>query len=92
VERTWRTTRILFPLPTSGDPITINGEDAHIELERPGSCDEIGGDETLNASIPLGPSMTRQSNIVLTACLRGPNVAVNERLVRQMLTSIVIAP
>jgi hypothetical protein len=82
----WLTTRILGRLPTTGEPIAMNGGRGWIEIERPGSCQEIGGDETLSVWVPIGQP-TPWSNIAVLACLRGPDLAAEEAQVRAMLRS-----
>src|SRR5438128_305283 len=34
----WRTTRILEPLPTTGETIQVNGSPTRLQIDRPGSC------------------------------------------------------
>jgi len=62
---------------------TINGQPASIAISKPGDCSRLGAQETVTAEIgrPIG------NHFEVVACLRGPNVAGNEALVRQMLAS-----
>jgi len=88
---TWLTTRILVPLPSSGEKVEVNGETGRLEIEKPGSCSAIGGDETLDMHVPIGQS-TPWSNIAVVACLRGPDLAEAEAQVRAMLASAEVSP
>lgn len=88
---TWSTTRILQRLPTTGEPIAMNGSSARLRIERPGSCAAIRGDETIAVLVPIGQP-TPLSNIAVVACLRGPDVATSEAQVRAMFTSATVAP
>jgi len=68
-----------IPHPTT----TINGQPASIAVSKPGDCSRLGAQETVTADIgrPIG------NHFEMVACLRGPNIAGNEALVRQMLAS-----
>jgi hypothetical protein len=77
-----------FPRPAGQPEIpepntTIGGRTAHVETTRPGSCDNIGADETIIADIerPSG------NHYEMTACLRGPGLGEQERSVTAMLDS-----
>jgi hypothetical protein len=64
---------------------TIGGRSAELEITRPGRgpCTGMGQDETVTAVIARFPGNLYE----MVACLRGPNLARNEALVRQMLAS-----
>jgi hypothetical protein len=83
---TWMTTRILEQLPTDGEAISVNGDEARLDVERPGSCVAVGADETITVLVPIGQP-TRLSNLVVVACLRGPDLGAAEAQFRGMLTS-----
>ena len=59
----------------------IDGRPATIEIQRPGDCGRIGGDETITADI----ARPHGNHFEMVACLRSPNVPDNETLVRRML-------
>jgi hypothetical protein len=88
---TWYTSRILMPLPTAGEPLTVNGGLTRWRIERPGRCGEIGADETVTVAIPIGQP-TPLSNISVFACLRGPELSSAEAEVKAMLESATITP
>jgi hypothetical protein len=88
---TWYTSRILDPLPTEGDPLTVNGAPTRWRVERPGGCVEIGADETVAVAIPIGQP-TPLSNISVLTCLRGPDLASAEAKVKAMLESATFSP
>ncbi|MBF6605909.1 MAG: hypothetical protein IVW53_10050 [Chloroflexi bacterium] len=85
----WVAQRLLSRLPTSGEPIAMNGSTARPQIERPGSCRDIGADETISVLVPIGQP-TPLSNIVVVACLRGPDLSLAEVQVRAMLTSAIV--
>jgi hypothetical protein len=60
-------------------------------MERPGSCGQIGADETVTVAIPIGQP-TPLSNISVYACLRGPELSSAEAEVKAMLRSATFAP
>ncbi len=64
---------------------TIGGQPADLEATRPGDgmCTSLGQDETVTADI----ARPQGNHYEMVACLRGPNLARNEALVRQMLAS-----
>ena len=64
---------------------TIGGQPADLEIARPGggTCTGLGQDETVTADI----ARPHGNHYEMVACLRGPNLARNEALVRQMLAS-----
>ena len=81
------------PHPPNGTQITspnttIGGQTASITIAHPGHCGPIGADETVTAEILRPPGGLLQ----MTACLRAPDAAINEALVRQMLASVQISP
>ena len=80
------TTRILQPLPSVGEAISMNGGTARLRIERPGSCAPIGADETISLLVPIGQP-TPLSNVAVVACLRGPELTAAEAQVRAMLVS-----
>ena len=88
---TWLTTRILAPLPSTGDAVEVNGATGRLEIEKPGSCSEVGADETLDILVPIGQPKP-WSNIAVVACLRGPDLAGAEAKVRAMLESARVSP
>jgi hypothetical protein len=72
-----------------GKPTRIGARPAKLDV-RPGSpdssCAQVGGDESIIATIELAPA----SSMVMTACLRGPGLAGSEAQVRAMLSSATI--
>ncbi len=87
---TWLTTRILAPLPSTGDAVEVNGATGRLEVEKPGSCSAVGADETLDVLVPIGQPKP-WSNIAMVACLRGPDLAGAEAQVRAMLASATVS-
>jgi hypothetical protein len=85
----WVNKRILAPLPSAGEVIPMNGESARLQIERPGSCAQIGADETISVRVPIGQP-TPLSNVAVVACLRGPDLAAAEAQVRAMLASATV--
>ena len=55
-----------------GKTHTIGGMTAKVQVIRPGSCDAIGGQETINAVVEEAVPDNYYS---FTACIRGPNLA-----------------
>jgi hypothetical protein len=54
-----------------------------MKVDRPGTCRSLGGDATIVARV-----VTRtHTDFLVTACLRGPGIAAEERAVRAMLAS-----
>lgn len=88
---TWYTSRILYPLPTAGEPMTVNGAPTRWQIERPGSCSEIGAEETVTVAVPIGQP-TPLSNISVFACLRGPDLSSAEAKVKAVLESATFTP
>ena len=68
-----------------GSPTRIGGRPARRAVSRPGTCAEIGADETVEIAIarPLSGNWT-----AVTACLRAPNLAANARSLDALLASI----
>ncbi len=85
----WLTSRILDPRPSAGEVIAMNGESARLQTERPGSCAEIGANETISVWVPIGQP-TPLSNVWVVACLRGPDLATAKAQLRAMLASAVL--
>ena len=69
----------------AGAPTRIGGRPAKVSTQRPGSCRALGGEATVSVAIarPLASNWT-----ALDACLRGPNLAEQERQVRALLSSM----
>ena len=86
---TWWNTRILSPIPSPEQQLTINGGTSGLRVQRPGACAAIGGDETIDVAIPL-KHPTAVTNLAVVACLRGPNVAAGEAQLREMLASATV--
>ena len=63
---------------------TIDRQSARLEVANPGSCVGLRGQETITVDIarPLG------NHYEMVACLRGPGLAANETLVREMVSSV----
>lgn len=87
---TWLTTRILQRLPTEGQPIEVNGDEARWQTASPGVCEAVKADETISVLVPMHQP-TPLSNIAVLACLRGPDLAGSEAKVRAMVESATIA-
>jgi hypothetical protein len=85
----WVNTRLLEPLPSTGEVLPMSGASARLQIERPGSCGQIGGDETVSVLVPIGQP-TPLSNLAVVACLRGPDVALAEAQLRAMLVSATV--
>ncbi len=76
----------LFSLSNfAGVPTKIGGRPAKVATAEPGTCRVLGGEASISAAIarPLVSNWT-----AFEACLRGPNLAVQERQVRAMLSSM----
>jgi hypothetical protein len=73
------------PLRPSGTPkgtrISVGGSDAWRNERTAESCRAIGGDRTIDVSIPA-------HSLALAVCLRGPNLAQNERRLGALLASV----
>lgn len=85
----WVNLRTLETMPPDGEEISINGDRARLQVNRPGSCAAIGAEETMSILVPIGQP-TALSNIAVVACLRGPDLATAEGLVRELLGSTVV--
>ena len=88
---TWYTTRILVPLPSTGEVAHVNGYPARLQTAKPGYCSAVGADETLDVLVPI-ELRKPWSNIAVLACLRGPDLAGAEAKVRAMLASATVSP
>ena len=82
---------VAFPKPPDQPDVadvntTIGGQAAKLTTEHPGSCGDIGADETITAEItrPAAPG----NHYEMRACIREPNATANERLVSTMLASV----
>jgi hypothetical protein len=82
----WLNKRLLESMPSAGEVLLMNGESARLQIERPGSCAQIGGDETISVLVPIGQP-TPLSNVAVVACLRGPDVATAAAQLRALLAS-----
>jgi hypothetical protein len=74
-----------FSLQTQrGSALRVGGRSAKRSATRPGPCAAIGGDLTIEVAVarPLADNWTE-----VTACLRGPGLAQNERRVDALLAS-----
>ena len=67
-----------------GKTHTIGGMTAKVQVIRPGSCDAIGGQETINAVVEEAVPDNYYS---FTACIRGPNLARTTTWVMAFLRS-----
>jgi hypothetical protein len=86
----WLTTRVLQPLPSTGETIEVDGATAHLQITRPGGCGVMKADETIDVLVPMSQP-TPISNIAVVACLRGPDLATAEAKVRTMLRSATVS-
>ena len=80
--------KLLGQPDVEGPNTTIGGQVAKLATERPGSCGDIGADETITAEItrPAAPG----NHYEMRACIREPNAAVNADLVSTMLASVAV--
>lgn len=67
-----------------GTILHVGGRPARQQIARPGACGAIGADETVSVEVarPMSSSWT-----AVTACLRGPGLAAQERQVAAVLDS-----
>ncbi|MDQ1381515.1 MAG: hypothetical protein QOJ71_2234 [Actinomycetota bacterium] len=67
--------------------MTIDGQPTRFVVTKPGGCARLGAEETVTVDIarPIG------NHFEMVACLRDPDLAGNEALVRQMLASVRIS-
>jgi hypothetical protein len=67
-----------------GTSLRVGGRPARQQVVRPGACGAIGADETVTVEVarPVSSSWT-----AVTACLRGPNLAAQEKEVARVLAS-----
>jgi hypothetical protein len=63
---------------------SIGGRPARVEISRPGTCQSIGAQETINAFIAMA---TPDNYYSFTACIRGPDVAGTASSVLRSLRS-----
>jgi hypothetical protein len=75
--------------PSATPNTTIAGRAATVTVKRPGDCGHQA-DETIEAVIPVPRPGTYTSDYSITACLRAPGTAANERLVTRLLDSVQI--
>lgn len=68
-----------------GARVRVGGHPATRVVTRGGICRQIGADRTIELAIETSP--TPSPLTYLTACLRGPNLAQNERRVDALLAS-----
>jgi hypothetical protein len=88
----WSRSREGWTLATAaGTPITIAGQAAKLAVAPadPG-CAAIGGGESMTAVVT--EAFGSPNFYEIDACLRGPDLATNERVVRQMLASGMPTP
>lgn len=64
----------------TGTPLRVGGRRATRQVTAGGECRSIGADRTIDV-------MVGNSSVEFTACLRGPNLAQNERRVDALLRS-----
>jgi hypothetical protein len=62
---------------------TISDEPAEVTTAHPGDCGQYGGQETITAALRID----RDHAFDMMACLRAPNLARDDTLVRQMIAS-----
>lgn len=69
----------------AGKPVRIGGRGAKLSTQKPGICGTLGAEATISVAIarPLPSNWT-----AVQACLRGPNLAAQERQVRALLRSM----
>jgi hypothetical protein len=68
-----------------GARIRIDGHPATRVVTRGGICKKIGADRTMEVVVETSP--TPSPFTYVTACLRGPNLAQNERRVDALIAS-----
>jgi hypothetical protein len=83
------TSRLMEPMPTEGQPITINGEAAHLVVETPGACGEVGADVTVYAAVPMGQRQP-VSNIAMIVCLRAPTLELTRSQAEAFLETVLL--
>jgi hypothetical protein len=69
-----------------GQARTIAGRPAKLAVNKPGACRQVGGEETVTATMATGGS----SYYELVACLRTPNQTLGEQQVRALIDSTQI--
>jgi hypothetical protein len=77
------TTRLLWPIPSAGAPFVVAGLPSRLQVEAPGTCADLHADETMDSWQQSGGKGL--SNIVLEACLKGPDLPELEAAARAML-------
>ena len=67
-----------------GKTTLIGGRPARVSISRPGTCRDVGADETISVAIarPLQSNWTQ-----VDACLRGPDISTLEQQVHELLGS-----
>jgi hypothetical protein len=78
-------------IPNGGEPITVDGSPSRVEVNTPGRCGNQVVDEVLIVPIPHGPTVPAYFRSVV-ACLRGPDLEQNGRLVRAFVSSLKRQP
>jgi hypothetical protein len=68
-----------------GARIRVGGHPGTRVVTQSGICKQIGADRTMQVAVQTSP--TPSPLTYLTACLRGPNLAQNERRVDALLAS-----
>jgi hypothetical protein len=83
--------RLPRPLPTAGEPIEFDGDETHIDVQRPGQCGPIAVDEVAYVAMPQrdAPDVTSTS---IRACLNGPDLDQADQSFRAFLASIRSTP
>jgi hypothetical protein len=89
---TWYTLGTAQAIPTAGDALTIYNRTTFLQVDRVG-CRDIGADERLIALLPpaagyLNLGGQPASNIGVSACLRGPDLATSTAQFRAMIESL----
>ena len=79
------------PQPPAGSRLVVDGHTGGVTNGYPTiECAALGGAATIRATFPT--STTRDSNVVLDACLGPDNLAANRRAVQAMIDSIRFTP
>ena len=71
-------------LGSAGSPMRVGGRPARRTTSSGGVCRSVGADRTIDVLIKSSPA---PNQIEATACLRGPNLAQNERRLNALLAS-----
>jgi hypothetical protein len=73
-----------------GSRIRLSGRDAKITIERPGTCRNLGADETISV---VARNLELFDNYYsFEACLRGPGLKALEGQARAMIDSVTLPP